>query len=118
MKTGIDIVEVDRIKKQTNSFFEKNFSEKEIEYVNQFNVNKEEHYAGFFAVKEAVMKALGKGIYDISQRDIEVVHDKDGKPSVILYGKARQIFDELFFSHIEISISHIKNLAIANCVIY
>ncbi len=61
--TGIDIIEVERVRDRIasgNGFREYVFSEREIEYC-ETKANKYEHYAARFAAKEAFLKALGTG---------------------------------------------------------
>lgn len=60
---GIDIVEIEEIKKsieQSKRFVQRVFTENEKEYC-EHKVDKYPHYAARYAVKEAVMKALGTG---------------------------------------------------------
>lgn len=115
---GIDIIEVSRIKKSITSkdekFLERVYTQNEIQYCNSKNVKKYEHYAARFAAKEAVLKAVSDGLnskYDINWKDIEILNNKEGRPYVNLKNKIKEKLD------IDISLSHIKEYAIANCVI-
>jgi len=114
MSIGIDIVEVERIKRacKNKRFFKKIFSDKEI---NTLNENKFffQSIAARFAAKEAVAKALGTGIGEVSWKDIEILKDEKGKPRVFLYGKAKDIFLKKGFKFIDISLSHTKEYACA-----
>ncbi len=47
-----------------------------------------ERYAARFAAKESVLKALGVGLGAADWHDIEVVRDDDGRPSLVLTGRA------------------------------
>jgi len=47
-----------------------------------------ERLAVRFAAKEATMKALGVGIGAIGFREVEVVRDAEGAPSLVLHGRA------------------------------
>ena len=59
------------------------------------------------------MKALGTGFSEgISLRDIEVVRQPGGKPEVRLYGRAREVADEMGVVEIPISLTHTRNDAI------
>lgn len=107
MKIGTDIIEVERIENLSN--VEKIFFESELDYANK-SVLKYQHLAGFFAVKEAVIKAVEGG----SINEIEVCHKENGAPYVILHGKTKELLKD---RNIEISISHIKLYATAICVI-
>ena len=115
---GIDLVEVQRINEaiiKNENFLYKILTQKEIEYVNSFQ-NKESHTAGFFACKEAVMKAL-ENCKKISFTDIEILHKESGKPYIKLYGEAKCVFEQCDLNKIEVSISQDKNYATAICVI-
>lgn len=115
---GTDIIEIHRIEnaiKKRGSFINRMFTEEEEKLFKSKNY-KTETIAGNFAAKEAVAKALGTGII-FSWKDIEILRDENGKPYVNLKGAAKQIFDEKKCTNIQISISHNKKHAIANCMI-
>ena len=100
---GIDIVEVDRIKKlmdKNENFLNKVFNEDEIERIKK---RKEpyERAAGIFAAKEAIAKALGTGIGKISFKDIKIKYIEN------------QPYGEVFDKKFELSISHERNYAVA-----
>ena len=100
---GIDIVEVDRIKKlmdKNENFLNKVFNEDEIERIKKRKVPYE-RAAGIFAAKEAIAKACAKGFGDIAFKDIKIKYIGD-----IPYG---EVFDKKF----ELSISHERNYAVA-----
>lgn len=120
---GTDIIEVDRIKKaiiSTKGFKEKIFTSSEISYAeDKSEVTKYIHYAGRFAAKEAVYKAIS-GIYPhISLSEIEILNDKDNlnRPFVIFQNKHLKNIINSNSLYIDVSISHIKDYAIANCVV-
>lgn len=116
---GSDLIEIDRIDKavkSTKRFIEKAFTEKEQEFFLKKSM-KMESIAGNFAAKEALSKALGTGIRGFSLKDIEVLRDDLGKPTITLYNKALQISNKLQVSNIHISISHNKRDAIAYVVL-
>lgn len=115
---GIDIIEVDRIRKQidakSRSFASKIFTGKEIEYCESKLKNKAQNYAVRFAAKEAFFKALGTGWRDgLAWKDVEIENDELGKPNVILHGKSKRIIQESNISKIHVSLSHIKDVAVA-----
>lgn len=116
---GIDIIEVERIEKAIQNlgdkFIKKVYTKKEIEYCESKNVMKYQHFAARFAGKEAVFKAVSKFIenkYELKWKDIEILNDKNGRPYVKL--NEEKIKDNI---EIDISLSHIKDYAIANCII-
>lgn len=115
---GVDIIEVNRIKKAITNieekFLDRVYTKKEIQYCNSKNINKYEHYAARFAGKEAVLKAISDGLeskYNLSWQDIEILNNKEGRPYVNLNNEIGNNIQ------IDISLSHIKEYAIANCVI-
>ena len=117
--TGIDIIEIERIKNSIEEtegkFCEKVYTEKEIEYCESKNVQKYQHYAARFAAKEAVFKAISPFLenkYDIGWKDIQVSNDQNGRPYVQIFNKnIKQL------NNIDISISHCKQYAVASVVI-
>jgi holo-[acyl-carrier protein] synthase len=75
------------------------------------------HYAGRFAVKEAVMKVLGTGwTRGIRWRDIEVVRQPGSAPELVLHGAAQRIAREKGIAKIHITITHDAGLAAAVAV--
>ena len=119
VKCGTDIIEVSRIKDSIESlgekFLNRVYTEKEIEYCNSKKNMKYEHFAARFAAKEAIFKAVSdllKDKYEISWKNIEVINDKNGRPQVNFIGKS---FDEIV--SIDISLSHLKEYAVANCTV-
>lgn len=117
---GIDLVDVSRIAEKLgkgNSFRDKIFSTKEIEYC-QRSANPGESFAARFAAKEAFLKATGKGMllgYDL--REVEIVNDEDGKPFIILAGNFASFFNENNWKTIHVSLSHTQTMACAFVII-
>ncbi len=72
-----------------------------------------ESLAGRFAAKEAVSKALGTGIQRLRWRDIEILPDRRGRPTIYLYGKARARAEHIGAVWLSVSITHTDDLAIA-----
>ncbi len=111
IKSGCDIVKISRME----GFIQKGgikrcFTEKEEEYI--FSKNKPcETAAGIFAAKEALGKAMGKGLSSFPLKDAEVCHDEAGAPFFS--------FKEGLFSDFEISlsISHDGDYAMAFVVV-
>jgi len=113
LKTGVDIVEITRIKKfvdENIDNLERVFSPHEIEYCNSKNKNKYESFAVRFAAKEAVMKALDDK--SLALNSISVVNLSTGKPSIVMNNK-----DIKNTKNISLSLSHCENYAIAFVVI-
>ena len=119
---GIDIVEINRIKKAMEKsgqrFVEKIFTQSEILYCESKKNGKYQSYAGRFASKEAFLKALGTGMSNgICLKDIEILNEEFGKPSIVLSGKAKDFFVNSKRKNISLSISHCRYYAVANVLI-
>ena len=115
--TGIDIVEVKRISRlmseYTVHFVCKVFTESEIAECTRKRAS-EHHFAGRFALKEAVLKLLGTGLSDgIKWRDIVTTVDSAGCPSVALRARVKEIAQEKGIEKIVTSISHSDSYAVA-----
>ncbi len=114
---GTDIVNVKRIAKMDiKDFCKKVFTEDEANYIIS-KKNPVYTAAGIFAAKEAVVKALGTGfVSDVTYKDIEICHNTQGMPFVLLKNKAKAILLDLG-EEMHISISHDGNYAIAFAMI-
>ena len=76
------------------------------------------YYAGRWAAKEAIAKALGCGIGEhCALIDLEILNDPQGKPEVTLSGAARATADRLKVARIHISISHEQHYAVATALL-
>lgn len=120
--TGVDIIEVERIREAVDeigeSFINRIYTEAEVEYCNKSAKLKYQHFAARFAAKEAVFKALSKYIHsreDILWKEIEIVKDEDGRPKVNIENLKKYQIEKL--ESIDISISHIKDYAVASVVV-
>ena len=94
VSVGIDLIEVGRIKKAVEDprigsrFRQRVYTQAEIQYCEKKYRGKYESYAGRFAAKEAVMKALGRGWgAKVRWLDIEVARARSGKPEILLHDK-------------------------------
>ena len=112
---GTDIIEVKRIERllsKQERFKERIFTRGEIEYCEQ-KKNNVQNYAARFAVKEALLKAIGTGWREgVAFKEIEVKNNEKGKPELVLSGTAKTITEEMGVTNIQVSISHLKDLAI------
>src|ERR1700752_5089547 len=115
MRIGIDLIEIDRIKKALarDGFRERCFTEAEREYCDS-RPNPAQHYAARFAGKEAVGKALGCGVH-FTWREIEIVGRPE--PGVALRGWTRTWSERVNAGAIDLSMTHSKGLAAAICVV-
>lgn len=119
--SGVDIIEVDRVKKAINkwgdSFLNKIFTEKEVAYSKRRRFAYQ-HLAARFATKEAVLKAFGGGwSRNLPWKDVEIVNDRKGKPEIILYGAAKTTYDKKRIKRIVVSMSHTRRYAVANAIL-
>ncbi len=120
ISAGVDLVEVERIQQALEDsrigrrFRERVFTEKEILYCEKKRRGKYESYAGRFAAKEAVMKALGRGWGSkVRWLDIEVGRARSGKPEIVLYDKTAQLAEQLGIRRWALSITHTKEHGLA-----
>ena len=119
--TGVDIVEIDRIHnlraKGFERFCNRYFSKDEILYCEDKALSSQ-HYAGKFAAKEAIMKAIQHKVYDLIElKDIVIGNDSNGKPIAKLHGKPKKRAEKLKITGIHISISHCNAYAVAMAVL-
>jgi holo-[acyl-carrier protein] synthase len=110
--TGVDITEVNRIKKAVekwgDSFLSRVFTAGELLNA-KTRGSLYQHLAGRFAAKEAIFKALGDA--DLNWQDVEILNSKEGKPFCKLLNSKGKGMDVI------VSISHVKNYAVANAII-
>ncbi len=116
IQTGIDIIEVARIKeaieKQGEAFLKKVYTEGEIKYCSSKKTMQYQHYAARFAAKEAIFKAISSEILqeeDDILNKIEIQNEPSGKPVVNL--KRLKLSKIL---NMDLSISHLKEYAVAS----
>lgn len=114
---GTDIIEIERIKqsidKFSDRFLDKMFTPKEQQYCLLYKES-ERQFAGRFAAKEAILKALGTGLSEsIAWTDVEILNDEKGKPYVCLH---QEIKERSGNPHIIVSISHCKAYATASAL--
>ena len=108
---GIDIIEIERIKKSVDkfgeSFLKKIYTKTEIDY-SISRKNKYQHLAARFAAKEAIYKALSSDTDRIySWQDIEIYNEVNGLPKVKLFGQLKDYLGSE--KELRISMSHSEN---------
>ena len=120
---GTDIIDIRRIEsiiqKYGDKFKKRCFLHNEIKRSENkfYTINS---YAKRYAAKEACSKALGTGLArGVFWKDIEIINDEFGKPSIKLYNNACKIINKITNKkyRIEVSLSDEKNYAIANVII-
>jgi holo-[acyl-carrier protein] synthase len=116
LKVGVDLIEIERIRvalaRHGDSFKRRCFTDDEIAYCDS-KPNPPQHYAGRFAAKEAVGKALGSGVY-FTWKEIEVRGRP--KPGVHLSGRTAAWAAKVGVTHVELSMTHSRELAAAIAV--
>ena len=115
---GIDLVENGRLEKIINKwgvkFLNRVFSSGEIQYCGKHIQSAAIHYGARFAAKESFLKALGIGLgMGVKLSDIEVIHDKNGKPFLALRGGAKVQIEKREITKIHLSLTHTKKYATA-----
>ncbi|MEJ2195080.1 MAG: holo-ACP synthase [Ignavibacteriaceae bacterium] len=117
---GIDIIEINRIKKNIekhgDKFLSRVFSSNEIKYCLP-KANKYQHFAARYAAKEAVYKALASGWQEgLSWQDIEISNEPNGMPIAIVSGKLKIFFSD--DKQLKISMSHSRDYVTCVAIIY
>lgn len=115
---GTDVVEVERFRlalRRTPGLSERLFSDAERAYAGRRR-DPTERLAARFAAKEAVMKAMGVGLWRFPLRDIEVVRAPSGAPSVRLHGGAAALAADRGVTEWRLTLTHTASLAQAIAV--
>jgi holo-[acyl-carrier protein] synthase len=117
VKVGVDLIEIERIRsalgRHGTAFRERCFTDAERAYCDS-KPNPPQHYAGRFAAKEAVGKALGCGVY-FTWKEIEIRGRP--KPGVHLSGRTAAFAERHGAGTIELSMTHSRELAAAVAVV-
>jgi len=117
---GIDIVQCSRIQsvcdRHGDAFLRRVYTPAEIQYCRDAKKSAE-RFAGRWAVKEAVLKALGTGWRGgIEFVDIETLPDGYGKPHCTLSGKTAHLAKSLGIARMLVSISHTSEYAVGSAI--
>ncbi len=116
-EVGIDIIETSRIKAVLEKHQERFLSRVYTDWERAYCRHNVLHLAGRWAAKEAVSKVLGLGVRGVGWREIEIMRTPMGQPIVTLHGRAEQRRHALGLeSPLGVSISHIRDLAVAVAV--
>ena len=109
---GIDLAEVERYKfsdAERERFARKVYTEEEMRYAMRKR-HWAERLAGFFAAKEATRKAFG---HAIPWRWVGVGHERSGKPTILLFGKAHGLIAARGVTAVHLTITHTAATAAA-----
>jgi len=114
---GVDICEIARMERALTrhpSMRARVFTAEEISYCDG-KARPAESYAGRFAAREAVIKALG-GYRARRWQDINVTRNAAGAPAIALSGNAKRRADTLGVSRVLITFTHERTSAVAFAV--
>ncbi len=124
---GTDIIEVSRIEdavENTKGFKENIYTKNEIHNIDKIRSKiKYQRYAGRFAVKEALYKAMSKILIENNVNmdflDVEIINEEElkNRPVVIILNENVKQLCEKLNIEIDVSISHINENAIAMAVV-
>lgn len=113
LRTGVDIIEIERIaeamRRHGDRFFQRFFTEREMEQCG----GRAASLAARFAAKEAAAKALGCGVGDVSWKEIEIVRDGRRRPQLLLHGAAKVMAESMGLHEWSVSLSHTHEHAVA-----
>lgn len=117
---GVDVVETEEfarlVNKQASDFLDRYFTATELAIAGEGG-DRIERLASRFAVKEAVLKALGTGWGDgVAFTDVEVVSQRSGAPTVVLHRRLVAIAYERGIVTWLVSASHTSTIAIASVI--
>ena len=118
---GMDLTRVARLEqaleRRGQRFLDRIFTQGEQAYCERRSAARTNHYAGRFAVKEAVMKVLGTGWRrGVRWIDIEVVREPGQAPEVRLHGASARIAADRGIVRIHVTITHDAGIAAAVAV--
>lgn len=111
---GCDVESVARFEEllQKEHFCKRIFTEAEWAHITASG-HKEATAAGIYCAKEAISKALGRGLFGLQPQELGLVWDEKGAPQAALTGSAARQYGHL---QLAVSISHTKDTAFATCV--
>ncbi|MCL4322189.1 MAG: holo-ACP synthase [Deltaproteobacteria bacterium] len=125
---GVDLVSIEKLKKilcrRGGRFFKRVFSQEEFIIIGEIKNKNEERAirktAGFFAAKEAFLKAVGGGLFTMPFNKISVLNDKNGKPYIKIDENLRDLIYKKFkkkLDAVNLSITHEDGFACAFVII-
>ena len=117
---GVDAIEIRRVREaldRTPTLLGRLFTEREqASCITRCGDLRYGGLAARFAAKEAVAKSLGTGISGFAFRDIEVLNDELGRPTVTLHDRALDVATAKGVGVVHVSLSTSADLAVANAV--
>lgn len=113
LRTGVDLIEIARIREALERHGERFVARIFTESEQQECGGRAASLAARFAAKEAVAKALGCGIGNVSWLDIEIRLDENKAPYLILHEEGEKLANQLGLSNWSVSLSHTESQALA-----
>jgi holo-[acyl-carrier protein] synthase len=113
VRNGVDLIEINRVQDAIDRHGERFLARVFTETEQRDCKGRVASLAARFAAKEAVAKALGCGIGDVSWLDIEVCSDELKAPYLVLHGEGERRATQLGLSNWSLSLSHTHSQAIA-----
>jgi holo-[acyl-carrier protein] synthase len=113
LRTGVDLIDIARIRVAVERHGERFVARIFTEAEQRDCSGRISSLAARFAAKEAVSKALGCGIGDVSWLDIEVRSDEKKAPYLLLHGEGERLAKQLGLLNWSVSLSHTEDQAIA-----
>jgi len=112
MEIGVDCTEIKRFLQfeKDDPFLSRIFTDREMDYC-RGRKNSSQHYAARFAGKESVIKAVSHYGIQLSPRQIEILNDASGIPSVTIHGEHSGRFQ------VKISLTHSDEIAIGFAIV-
>ncbi len=120
VSVGLDLIRIERLEavlaKRGERFLARVFTPLERSYCEKM-AHPTTHFAGRFAVKEAVMKVLGTGwAHGVRWQDIEIRRASGQAPELFLHGRTAEIARSRSIDRIHITITHDAGVAAAVAV--
>jgi len=117
---GIDIIEIERIKKSIekfgDQFLNKIFIESEIKYCSE-KKNQYQHFAARFAAKEAIIKTLSSVRTEPANwKDMEIYNEPGGLPKVKLHNDLAVYVEN--GRELKITMSHSENYVTCFAILF
>ncbi len=113
---GMDLIDIERVERllhwKAERALRKLFTDGEVAYASG-KAQPARHYAARLAAKEATFKALAGNdlARTVGWRDIEVVIEEDGRPTLRLLGRARERAAQLGVTRVVVSLTHAESIA-------
>lgn len=118
---GLDLVKISRIQSLVERWQDRFLLRLYTDAERELSLKRASPYtffAGRFAAKEAILKALGTGWSNgVSWLDIQVINDSTGRPIATVAGRTAMLAREAGITDIHVSLSHDADYAIAEAIL-